>query len=497
MALKLAAEAVEKGEIAAEQFVRMLTVEVGHTDSDVVYTENALTLHRYEPDERRHETPILIVYALVNRPYILDLQPDRSVIRRLLEAGFPVYLIDWGEPSRLDANLGMDDYVTRYLDNCVDEVLADAGVEELHMLGYCMGGSMALMYASQTEEDLRTLTCMATPIAFDGTGGILERWAEHFDPDTAVETYGNMPGDVLAVEFSMMDPIEHYLTKYVRLYENLEDEAFVENFARMEKWIWDGVDVAGRAFQEFVGEVYQDNQLIRGQFDLDGAPVALSTIETPLCQIVGEYDHIVPAESSRPLNDLVASDDERLIEFPAGHIGISVSSRAHEELWPDVAGWLAERSDPVAGGDGQDAPPAPAGEPTAADQLDTAMADPEYDRQRARQSVKTVVRRAQAHVADEGVDAPGESVARERAKAAVADVARQAAGQTDSDGAGSPEGDAAPVQTVDGIGPTYADRLREAGIETVADLRGADAAEIADAADAPLGRAENWLDGAG
>ncbi len=504
MALKLAAEAVEKGDIAAEQFVRMLTVDVGHTDSDVVYTENALELHRYEPETVRHETPILIVYALVNRPYILDLQPDRSVIRRLLEAGFRVYLLDWGEPSRLDANLGMADYVTRYLDNCVHEVLDDAEVDDLHMLGYCMGGSMALMYASQTEANLRTLTCMATPIAFDGTGGILERWAEHFEPHTAVDTYGNMPGDVLAVEFSMMDPIEHYVTKYVRLYENIEDEAFVENFARMEKWIWDGVDVAGRAFQEFVGEVYQDNQLIRGEFALDGSPVDLSTIETPLCQIVGQYDHIVPAESSRQLNDLVASEDERLIEFPAGHIGISVSSRAHEDLWPDVTAWLAERSD-AAGDVGTEIgeSPSPGGQ-TAADQLDSSMADPSYDRKRARETVQTVVRRARGELgADQpeaAQEADGQAAVhdepddREQARRAVESVARRAAAQVGADAEASAGNTAESIDAVTGIGPAYAERLREAGIETVDDLRGSDPTTVADAADAPLGRAENWLD---
>jgi len=466
MALRLAAEAVEKGDLAPEQFVRMLTVEVGHTESEVVYEENTLELHRYEPAERRHETPILIVYALVNRPYVLDLQPDRSVIRRLLEAGFRVYLLDWGEPTRLDATLGMADYVCRYLDNSVDATLADAGVEDLHMLGYCMGGTMALMYASQTDDPLRTLTCMATPIAFDGNGGILERWAQHFDPEVAVDALGNMPGDLLAMEFSMMDPIEHYLTKYVRLYDNLEDDDFVANFARMERWIWDGVDVAGRAFREFVDEVYRQNQLARGEFALEGDPVDLSTIEVPLCQIVGEYDHIVPADSSRPLNDLVASEDQRLIEFPAGHIGISVSSSAHERLWPDVTAWLAARSDPADGDDGPLAGREPAGPPTAADELDAATADPDYDRERARERVRSVASRGEAQVADD----------RARRTAVAAEA-----------------GDSPPVESVDGIGPTYAGRLHEAGIETVAALADADVQTVATAADAPTGRVEQWL----
>jgi polyhydroxyalkanoate synthase len=342
-ALAVAAEAVRKASVGPEQLGRLLTARVGHTDSDVVYTENKLELHRYEPDDRRFETPVLVVYALVNRPYILDLQPDRSVVRRLLEAGFVVYLVDWGEPSRLDRALGMADYVDRYVDNCVDAVCEAAGVGDVHVLGYCMGGTMSVVYAATHPERVRTLTLLATPVAVDGTGGVLERWASHVDPETLVGTLGNVPAELLAVQFAMMDPVENFVTKYVHLYENIEDDEFVENFARMERWIWNGVDVAGAVFREFVTDIYQENRLVRGEYVLDGRRVDLDEVGMPVQQVVGEYDHIVPPESSRPLNDAVGTDDERIVEFAAGHIGISVSSRAHETLWPDVCEWLADR----------------------------------------------------------------------------------------------------------------------------------------------------------
>jgi len=412
--IELAAELVEKTDVSPERLATLLTADVAHTDSEVVYEENKLALHRYAPEEVEHGTPILIVYALVNRPYILDLQPDRSVVRRLLAAGFEVYLIEWGEPSRLDTALGLDDYVCRYLDNCVDAVCAESGVEDVHLLGYCMGGTMSVMYTALFQERVRTLGVMATPVTFDGNGGILERWASHYDPDVAAETYGNVPAELLAAEFSLMEPIENYITKYIRLYENIEDEAFVENFSRMEQWIWDGVDVAGAAYREFVGEVYKQNGLAENNVSLDGERLDLETIEVPVLQIVGQYDHIVPAESSKPLNDLVGSDDERLIEFSAGHIGISVSSKAHDSLWPEVCDWYGARS-----GEGQQ---------TATDAEDS--------------------------------------------------------------------GDQTPVESIDGIGPTYADRLGDAGIETVAHLREHDPRDLADVADAPPSRARLWLDAA-
>jgi len=425
--LRMAAEAVDTANVGLEQFVRMLTVEVGHTDSTVVYEENKLELHRYDPDQRRHATPIVIVYALVNRPYILDLQPDRSVIRRLLQAGFVVYLIDWGEPSRLDSSLTMDDYVSRYVDNCIDVVREAESVPDVHLLGYCMGGTMSIAYTATRPDPVRTLSLMATPFAFEGDGGILEHWAGHYDPDSTVEVLGNVPAELLAVEFSMMDPVDSYLGKYVRLYENIEDDEFVENFARMERWIWDGVDVSGATYREFLDDIYRENRLADGAYELGEDPVDVSTIEVPVQQIVGQYDHIVPPESSAPFNEQIASTDERIVEFSAGHIGISVSTSAHERLWPDVCEWFAERS----------------------------LSPPQRE---------------------------------------TSQRTRPQPGAIEGQTGGEEPLERADVETIDGIGPTYAGRLREAGIETVADLREYDAKLLAAVADTTPARAENWLE---
>jgi len=426
---ELIAEAVKKADVSAERFVDMMETEVGHTDNEVVYEENKLKLRYYEPEQKRHETPIFIVYALVNRPYILDLQPDRSVIRHLLSEGFEVYLVDWGNPSRLDQGLTMEDYIRRYMDNCAGVIQDHADVEDFHLLGYCMGGTMSIMYATQYPEAVRTLSLMATPIAFGGESGLLERWANHYDPDTTVEALGNLPAELLALEFSLMDPIDQYITKYVNLYENIEDEDFVRNFARMEQWIWDGVDVAGEVYREFINDIYKGNQLVDGEYHLGEDPIELSDIEMPAQQIIGEYDHIVPSVSSKPFNERISSADQRLVEFPAGHIGISVSGKAHDRLWPDVCEWFAER------------------------------------------------------------DASAEASTTSESGAEVS-----VGGGVSVDSAEATSGHAATVDAVEGIGPTYAERLAGAGIETVADLREHDPEELAEIADTSPGRTENWLE---
>ena len=333
-----------------EAMERMADVEVGETPSEVIYEENKLELHRYEPEGgATQEVPVLVIYALINRPYILDLQQDRSVVQQFLEAGFTVYLIDWGEPSTLDQHLGLEDYVLRYIDNCVDAVCEDADVEQPNILGYCMGGTMSAMYAALYPEKVNSLGLMAAGLCFDDTGGILELWGDkqYFDPEVVTDTYGNVPSSFLDFGFALMDPVDNFVTKYVNLSDNLDNEAFVENFARMETWLGDGIDVAGRAFSQFIEWFYQDNRLHRNDLELGGQTIDIGDIDMPVLQIVGEYDHLIPPESSTPFNDVVGSDQTEIIQCSTGHIGLSVSGRAHGELWPDVTDWYERQSSEV------------------------------------------------------------------------------------------------------------------------------------------------------
>ncbi|MFB6299333.1 MAG: class III poly(R)-hydroxyalkanoic acid synthase subunit PhaC [Halobacteriales archaeon] len=351
-AWEAATQFVDASTVAPERAIEMADIDVGTTPSDVVYSENKLELLHYdaeaagiEPDEQQ-DVPILIVYALINRPYILDLQPGRSVVRRLLEAGFDVYLIDWGEPSKLDAHLTLKDYVDRYIDNCVDVVRERSDQDAINLLGYCMGGTMSVMYSALHPEKVNALGLMAAGLCFEDSGGVLEMWGddEYYDPATVAETFGTIPSEFFDVGFQLMDPVENLISKYVRLYENLDDEDFVENFARMEKWLSDGIDMAGQTYRQFLEEIYQENNLYTNDLYLGDQHVDLQNIDMPVLNLVAEYDHLVPPEASKPFNDVIPSDDTRTIEATTGHIGLSVSSRSHAELWPEVAAWFAERS---------------------------------------------------------------------------------------------------------------------------------------------------------
>ena len=340
-------KAIDRTRVTDDRVEDAISVEVGHTPNEVIYRENKLVLRRYAPapDADPNGVPILLVYALINRPYILDLQPDRSVINTLRRHGFPVYLIDWGEPSHLDAGLELRDYVDRYIHNCVIEATRDAGVSAIHLLGYCMGGTMACIYAARNPDRVRTLGLLAAGLAFDETGGVLEQWGGGFTPEKLAATYGNVPADFLAGGFAMMDPVTNLVGKYARLYDHLEDEDFVENFARMERWLAEGIDVPGAAYEEFVEEIYQRNALASGTLTLDGDPVDLDRIRMPVAHIVGHYDHLIPPEASTAINESIPSTDVSVFDAPTGHIGLSVSSTSHEQLWPEVCAWFGARSD--------------------------------------------------------------------------------------------------------------------------------------------------------
>lgn len=326
----------------------LLQIDVGQTPSKVVYTENQLKLLHYEPrTERQQPVPLLlIVYALINRPYILDLQPDRSVIKYLLDQGLNIYLIDWGWPGEADKFLTLYDYVGRYIDNCVEVVREQEGVERLSLLGYCMGGTMSIIYTALYPDKVKNLLTMAAPVTFRPGTGLLGLWSDlkYFNVDKLVDTFGNVPVEFLDWSFRMVSPVYILFDRYVQFFRNIEDREFVENFLRVERWGNDEIPVAGETFREFVKEIFQNDKLVRNQMRLNGQRIDLKEITMPTLTLIGQHDHLVPPPATLPFHDVISSSDKELIVFPSGHIGISISKKAHAELWPKIGAWLTRRS---------------------------------------------------------------------------------------------------------------------------------------------------------
>ncbi|HEX3656116.1 MAG TPA: class III poly(R)-hydroxyalkanoic acid synthase subunit PhaC [Pirellulales bacterium] len=317
-----------------------------HSPHDVVYEEDSLQLLRFRNDSVDLAEPILICYALVNRPYIMDLQADRSVVRQLLKRGFDVYLIDWGVPTAADRSLRLRDYIGSFLKNVADCVCELSGSPQLNLLGYCMGGTMSTMYTALYQEQIRNLILMAAPIDFSSEEGLLNLWTseEYFDVDGMVDAFGNCPGSFLQSTFQLRNPVANFWMKYMTFYEKMYDRQFLDNYFAMEHWANDNIPIAGETFREFVKMLYQRNELIKGEFRLDGEPVKLENITCPLLTLVADHDDLVPPSSTLALHKYVGSKDVKSMSIDAGHIGLAVSSKAHRQLWPKAAMWIADRS---------------------------------------------------------------------------------------------------------------------------------------------------------
>ena len=319
-------------------------VHYGVTPRQEVWRDGKVVLYRFIGDTApTASVPLLITYALVNRPYMVDLQEDRSLVKGLLAQGQDVYLIDWGYPDRSDRFLLLDDYVNRFIDGAIDHLRHASGHEAINVLGICQGGALSLCHAALHPHKLRNLITMVTPVDFHTPDNMLSNWARMVDVDLLVDTLGNVPADLMNLSYLMLKPFRLNVQKYVGLLDILDDSRAVQDFLRMEKWIFDSPDQVGEAFRQFIQQFYQGNGFIEGGIVLDGRAVDLGRVDMPVLNIYAEQDHLVPPDASRALRGLVGTDDYSELGFRGGHIGIYVSSRAQREVPTAIASWLAER----------------------------------------------------------------------------------------------------------------------------------------------------------
>jgi len=319
----------------------------GVTPKEEVYREDKLVLYHYKSPTGKKPTnkiPMLISYALVNRPYMTDLQENRSMIRGLLETGQDVYLIDWGYPDRSDRFLTMDDYINGYIDRCVDVLCERHGVDAVNLLGICQGGAFSLCYTALHPEKIQNLVTMVTPVDFQTEDNMLAHWIRNIDVDLLVDSLGNVPGDLMNWTFLNLKPYRLIGQKYIDMVEILDNPQQVHNFMYMEKWIFDSPDQAGETYRQFVNDFYKYNKLITGEVELGGQKVDLKNVTVPVLNIYAQDDHLVPPSASKPLKKYVGTKDYTELSFKGGHIGIYVSSSAQREVPPSIGKWLNERS---------------------------------------------------------------------------------------------------------------------------------------------------------
>jgi len=330
-------------------YQRARRIRKGVTPSEVVYEEDRLKLLHYVSDQKpRHRTPLVFIYALVNRPYILDLKKGRSVVANFIEAGFDTYLVDWGIPTYADRHLTLDDYVNGYMCNVFDYVRERTGSEQVNVLGYCMGGTMSAMFTALHPDRVKNLILLAAPIDFASNDSLLNLWSrpENFDVDKFVDAFGNCPPEFLQTTFLLLRPVGNFIEKPVNFYDNMHQEKFLEDFLTTETWLNDNIPVPGEVYREFVKYLYQKNLLTQNRMPVGKRIVNLKNITCPVLNLMADQDDLVPCSQGTPFTDLVGSKDRKTILLKgSGHIGLAIGSRAQKEVWPVAREWLAKRSE--------------------------------------------------------------------------------------------------------------------------------------------------------
>jgi len=306
---------------------------VGQTPHSVVWAENKWRLLRFA-NRPRFATPVLLVPSLINRWYILDLGPGRSLVEWLVAQGHDVYCIDWGTPAGEDRYLTWDDIAGRYLGRAA-RIAARAGRSgNVHVLGYCLGGTLATSYVAAFPERVASLVNLAAPIDF-AHAGIMAQWTRTstFDVGAIVEAFGNVPWQLMQASFHLLRPTLN-AQKAVTVLDRAWDDEFLDAFLATERWGNDNVSFPGACYARYIDELYRGNRLMLGGFTVAGRPAELHSIRCPLLAIAFAHDHIVPLASAAPIIDRVASVDKKLMVLDGGHVGAVISRKAAGRLWP-------------------------------------------------------------------------------------------------------------------------------------------------------------------
>jgi len=320
-------------------------VRIGSTEFDVVYKEDKMRLLHFKPlTTKQVKTPLLIVYAIINRYHIFDIDPKKSWVKNLLEQGFDLYMIDWGTPTSLDKFLGFDDYVNRYLDNCVEFICNESDVKKISMQGYCTGGTLATVYSALHPEKIKNLVVTAPVIDGWKDTTVVSNLTKSFDVDKFVDVIGNMPPEFMYYCFSILKPFEQGVEKYLKFMNNINNEKFIESFLKIEKWLDETPPIPGQLFKEWIKGIYQDNLLIQNKMFVGNRQVSLEKIDMPIFTQIAVGDHLVSPECSMPLHYAVSSTDKTLQLYPTGHVGMIASSFSQKKVLPELGQWLKERS---------------------------------------------------------------------------------------------------------------------------------------------------------
>ena len=320
------------------------TIDVAVTPKELVWQRDKVKLYHYTRETpAKCKIPVLVSFAMLNRHDVLDLQPDRSLMKKLLEEGLDIYIMDWGYTTQADKYLTMEDYIDGYMNDAVDFIRRKHKVPRIHKQGICQAGTYSMIYASRYPEKLQSLTTYVAPFDFGENDNMLYKWAKHIDIDTMVDNVGTISGEMIDSAFSMLKPSMN-VSKYIGVMDSLEDEDKLLNFLRMESWKVDLPAIPGEMYRKYIKDLFRDNLLIKGEMTLGGTLIDLKKMTVPYLNVYATSDAIIPNESTKAVMSKIGSKDKQEIPFPGGHIGVFVGTKSQKDLAPAVAKWTMEKS---------------------------------------------------------------------------------------------------------------------------------------------------------
>lgn len=296
--------------------------------------------------KRRRGRAILVVPSLINRAYILDLTKDRSLMRWLAGQGYQPYLIDWGMPDENELKFSLTDYVAGYLERALDSLLAETNGEPPVLMGYCMGGLLALALAQRRQDDVAGLALLATPWDFHAGESSLtlsQRSLAMAGYLPLAAQLGCLPVDALQSLFALQEPMA-VARKFVSFSRLDPTASAAADFVALEDWINDGVPLPEPVARACLEGWYLQNEPAKDSWRIAGRAVVPADVTLPCLGVVPVQDRIVPPESAMALCRALGAD--RVLRPRSGHIGMLIGQHAIEDLWRPLARWLSDIQSP-------------------------------------------------------------------------------------------------------------------------------------------------------
>lgn len=313
-------------------------IEVGLSDRSLVARNNSHSLYLYKGQKEQNK-PLLLIYSLINRPYIFDLRPNRSLIEFLCNQGFDVYLIDWGYPAEEAALLTLEDFVAGSIDRFVNIIKRKHAIDKVDILGYCMGATFAVLYAGYKPESVNKMILLTPPLGKD-EGGLLQKIATKIDWRGKISHSGVISGRFLKNVFNAIKPVSA-IKKERDFWSNYDKESFLEHFYPVEKWGNDTPDIPGQVFFQFLDICFSKDELKKNVLKLGNTTIDTRKVDCPVLSVAAQHDWIIPSSSLETVKKVMPNSKSENYLLPGGHIGL-VIGRTASTLWNKMIEFLNE-----------------------------------------------------------------------------------------------------------------------------------------------------------